>query len=113
MMEKSLSNMLLSLVEATEALCAMVENNDFAVLSERLDARGKLLKEFEKMVVRWKDSQKTADDHSSIVAQHGPLVEKLKQVDLKFVTLVSAKQESLHSSLKQAHNEKLLLAYST
>jgi hypothetical protein len=113
MMEKSLTNMLLSLVEATEALCVIVEGNDLAGLSECLDARGKLLKEYEENVGQWKDSREDADNHSSIVAQQGPLVQKLMQVDLKFVTLASAKQEKLYTKLKQAQNQKLLLAYST
>jgi hypothetical protein len=113
MMEQSLTNMMLLLIETTEALCAIVEKDDFAKLSERLDARGDLLKKCEEMATGWKDSRKDADHHYSAVSQHSLLAEELKQVDLKFVTLVSAKQESLHSSLKQAHNEKLLLAYST
>ncbi len=110
-MEDSLAQTLQTLVQATGELCSGVENNEFESLPQRLALRERLLKEHAEIAQKWKELPKSMEEHQGGISRFGPLLQMLEQVDQKLVTLTLSKKEEAAERLKQAQNQKLLLAY--
>jgi hypothetical protein len=99
-----------SLLEATEALHAAVERDEFDSLADLLRVRERFLAKQMDLVEEWR--LRSRDERERDVVRFGPLMEALKQVDKKFSTLCRVKFDATAEQLSQAQNEKLLLAYS-
>jgi hypothetical protein len=112
MTENRLAEVRSLLVDATEELCIGIERENFELLLEKLDVRQRLLNEHDALTERLGVSAETDGADSDMIVRLRPLAEKLQQVDRKFVTLFRLKQDEVVERLKQAQNEKLLLAYS-
>ncbi|NWF71394.1 MAG: hypothetical protein HXY40_20115 [Chloroflexi bacterium] len=97
-----------SLVELTEAMCALVECENYDALDDMLSAREALLAKQAEMLEEWRLRVGGERD----AHRFGPLLDTLKQVDKKFSTLCGAKLAAAAERLSQAQNEKLLIAYS-
>jgi succinate dehydrogenase flavin-adding protein (antitoxin of CptAB toxin-antitoxin module) len=102
----TLSSVMQSLIELTRTLCTMIESNDLQELSKLLEQRDSLLHQQQTIVQRWDASKGELKLHI------GSSILLLQQLDRDFVTLFTKKKEEAAEQLKQATNQRLLLAYS-
>ena len=107
-----LCSVLRSLIEVTESLCLSVEKEELASLSDMLDRREELLEQQSELIKTWKSTVAAEGDYRHGLFRLRPLVEHLEQLDKKNVTLFTEKKREFAEKLKQAQNQKRLLAYS-
>lgn len=100
------------LIELTDQLCNFVEHDEIDRLLSTLESREQLLDQETAMVQQWREALSEGKAAESGMHELRPKFEALKQLDEKFVTLFSSKRVEIAQQLKQAQNEKLLLAYS-
>jgi hypothetical protein len=98
-----------SLIELTEAMCPLVECENYDALDDMLSAREALLAKQAEVL---EERLQVGEERERNAHRFGPLLETLKQVDKKFSTLCGAKLTAAAERLSQAQNEKLLIAYS-
>lgn len=108
----ALFNWMQSLIGLTERLSTQLESDEIAPIETLLEQRELLLFEQKIWLEWWKDSTNSADNNTAMQAHLKSLVEKLVQADNTLVALVAVKKEKMSEQLKQAQNQKLLLAYS-
>lgn len=102
-----------SLIRLTEGLSAQLASDEIAPIEQLVERRDALLSEQNKWFEEWKDLINSADNNAETLSDLKVLVTKLSQVDEDLVALVVQKKNKLAEQLKQAQNQKLLLAYST
>jgi hypothetical protein len=107
-----LRSTLLSLIEVTRQLCSTVQGDDLSSLQELLDRREKLLEQQSVLLTQWKDLRQDADNIRGDLARLKPLSELLQTTDHQLRTLVVHKKDEVAEQLRQAQNQKQLLAYS-
>lgn len=105
-------SVLQSLNEATNSLCVCLQNNEVHAIDALLDRRGKLLDQQEQLIEKTKESLQNADYNSRDISELKSLLGDLQQQDKTFVILFMLKKEESAEKLKQAQNQKRLLAYS-
>lgn len=96
------------LIDLTDKLCDHVEREEFERVFSMLENREHLLEQEAGLVHERRDALQ--DDPELLVLR--PKFDALKQLDEKFVTLFSSKKAEVAQRLKQAQNERMLLAYS-
>jgi hypothetical protein len=106
-----LCSTLLTLIEVTQQLYAAVEDENYETLNELFDKRDHLLEQQSFLLVRWKDSSKSADNKGRDLSRLKPLLDLLQQWDRKLSALVIQKRDEVAQYLRQASNQKRLLAY--
>lgn len=109
---EALCCVLRSFIEVTEALCMSIDSNEFSLLSEALDEREKLLRRQSKLTTEWENLTLPENERQHGILRLQPLVEDLKQLDKKIIMLLEQKKILFAEKMKQAQNEKRLLAYS-
>ncbi len=104
-----------SLISVTEGVSGRLEANDeLTSVEAMLNQRDELLSQQKKWVAKWKELKNSADNTTSEEALEKLklLLEKLVNADKQLVTSVTLKKRIVSEQLKQAQNQKLLLAYS-
>ncbi len=107
-----LRSTLLSLIEVTRQLCSTVQGDDLSSLQELLDRREQLLEQQSVLLAQWKDFGKNADIIRGDLVRLKPLTDLLQNTDHQLRTLVVHKKDEVAEQLRQARNQKQLLAYS-
>jgi hypothetical protein len=105
-------SILQSLNEVTNSLCVCLQNNEVHAIDALLDQRAKLLDQQELLLEKTKEFLQTADNSSREICDLKSLVGDLHEQDKSFVSLFMLKKEESAEKLKQAQNQKRLLAYS-
>ena len=99
----------------TEGVSGRLEANDeLTSVEAMLNQRDELLSQQKKWVAKWKELKNSADNTTSeeTLEKLKLLLEKLVNADKQLVTSVTLKKRIVSEQLKQAQNQKLLLAYS-
>lgn len=107
-----LRSTLLSLIEVTRQLCSTVQENDLSSLGELLDRRERLLEQQSVLLAQWKDFRQNADTPRGELVRLKPLTDLLQNTDHELRTLVAQKKDEIAGQLRQAQNQRQLLAYS-
>ncbi len=107
-----LRSTLLSLIEVTRQLCSTVQGDDLASLGELLDRREKLLEQQSLLLAQWKDLPRNADNTRGDLVRLKPLTDLLQNADHQLKTLVVQRKDEIAGQLRQAQNQRQLLAYS-
>jgi hypothetical protein len=98
------------LIEVSEILCARIEQHDLTEVPALIAQRGALLEEQAQLLNEWKMSK--TDERQRAVHEARPLLATLEPLDTKTVKLLAERMASAAIQLRQAQNQKRLLAYS-
>jgi hypothetical protein len=104
---ESITYLLRSLVDLTRKVKASLEADELEVASRQLDERGKLLEAQVQLMAGWKE----LSNENDALAELRPLTDLLKQLDRELTTLFAGKKDQVAEKMRQAQNQKRLLAY--